>query len=63
MKDDEKPKRQLPALNVSLPDDEAAMKLVKKVPITNKQWIILGIMMLVNIVLIVGFVFLILLNT
>ena len=63
MKDDEKPKKQLPALNVSLPDDEAAMKLVKKVPITNKQWIILGIMMLVNIVLIVGFVFLILLNT
>jgi hypothetical protein len=61
--DDEKPKRTLPAIDISLPTGEAAVNLVKKVPITNKQWIVLGCMMLVNIALIVGFVIYILLNT
>lgn len=63
MKDEEKPKRELPSINIPVPNDETAIRLVKKVPITNKQWIILGCMMLVNILLIVVFVFLILLNT
>jgi hypothetical protein len=63
MKDEEKPKRTLPTIDISLPNDEAAVNLVKKVPITNKQWIVLGCMMLVNIALIVGFVIFILFNS
>lgn len=63
MKDDEKQKRSLPSIEFPVPNDEAAMRLVKKVPITNKQWIVLGCMMMVNIALIVGFVILILFNS
>jgi hypothetical protein len=63
LKEDEKPKRTLPVIDIPLPNDEAALNLVKKVPITNKQWIVLGCMMLINIALIVGFVILILINS
>ncbi len=63
LKDEDKPKRNLPAIEIPLPNDRAAMNLVKKVPITNKQWVVLGCMMIINIALIVGFVMLILLNS
>lgn len=64
MKDDEKPKRTLPSIDIPVPNDEAALRLVKKVPpITTKQWIVLGCLMFVNIALIVGFVIFILLNS
>ncbi|MBN1536379.1 MAG: hypothetical protein JW908_06570 [Anaerolineales bacterium] len=63
MKDDEKARMTLPVIDIPVPNDDAAMRLVKKVPISNKQWIVLGCMMLVNILLIVGFVIFILISS
>jgi len=64
MKEDEKHRMALPSIGISAPNDEVAMRLVKKVPpISNKQWMVLGCMMFVNILLIVGFVIYILLNS
>lgn len=64
MKEDEKRRVALPSIDIPVPNDDVAMRLVKKVPpISNKQWIVLGCMMLINIALIVGFVVFILLSS
>lgn len=46
-----------------LPSGERAVSLLNKIPFTNRQWFILGLLVLINIIILVGFVILILLSS
>lgn len=55
----DKPK---PSLRNRLPDDEPIVSFINKLPFTNRQWIVLGILAAFNIVLLMGFVLYVLLT-
>lgn len=46
-----------------LPRGERAVSLLNKIPFTNRQWLVLGLLVLLNIIILVGFVVLILLSS
>jgi hypothetical protein len=57
---DEREPVRFPEVSIPLPHDEKVVKAFKKVPFTNRQLLFLGCMIIVNILLLVGFVVLIL---
>jgi hypothetical protein len=58
---DERQPPKLPEISIPLPKDEKVVKAFKRVPFTSRQLLLLGLMIVVNILLLVGFVVLILL--
>lgn len=59
---DETVKKQKPSMRERLPDDEPIVSFLNKLPFTNRQWVVLGILAAFNILLLMGFVLYLLLT-
>jgi len=53
---DESAEKQKPSLRSRLPNDEPIVTFINRLPFTNRQWIVLGILAAVNILILMGFV-------